>query len=108
MLRFTRALFGLVQSPFLLAGTLRLHLQSLRTRYPVEVEEILKSLHVDDIISGGSTTAEAQGLKKTIASVFAEAKFTMHKWNSNDPQLESENVVPVDEQQSYAKQQLGV
>lgn len=32
----------------------------------------------------------------------------MHKWNSNDPQLESENVVPVDEQQSYAKQQLGV
>ena len=108
VLRFTRALFGLVQSPFLLAGTLRLHLQSLRARYPVEVEEILKSLYVDDIISGASTTAEAQGLKKTIASVFAEAKFTMHKWNSNDPQLESENVVPVDEQQSYAKQQLGV
>ena len=108
VLRFTRALFGLVQSPYLLAGTLRSHLESLRTRYLIEVEEILKSLYVDDIISGGSTTAEAQGLKKTIASVFAEAKFTMHKWNSNDPQLESENVVPVDEQQSYAKQQLGV
>ena len=40
--------------------------------------------------------------------MFGEAKFTMHKWNSNDPQLESEKVVLTDEQQSYAKQQLGV
>ena len=32
----------------------------------------------------------------------------MHKWNSNDPQLESERVVSIDEQQSYAKQQFGV
>lgn len=68
----------------------------------------MRSLYVDDIISGGSTTDEVQDLKKTIASVFGEAKFTMHKWNSNDPQLESENVFPVDEQQSYAKQQSGV
>jgi len=74
----------------------------------MEVEEILRSLCVDDIISGGSTTDEVQDLKKTIASVFGEAKFIMHKWNSNDPQLESENVVAVDQQQSYAKQQLGV
>ena len=50
VLRFTRALFGLVQSPFLLAGTLKLHLENLRERYPVEVEEILRSLYVDDII----------------------------------------------------------
>lgn len=120
-LRFTRALFGLVQSPFLLAGTLKLHLQSLREKYPVEVDEILRSLYVDDVITGGNTKEEVQDLKKTIISVFGDAKFTMHKWNSNEPQLESENVVPVhepqldggngvpvDEQQSYAKQQLGV
>lgn len=40
--------------------------------------------------------------------MFGEAKFTVHKWSSNDLQLESGNIVPVDEQQSYAKQQLGV
>ena len=34
-LRFTRALSGLVQSPFLLAGTLKQHLETLRTEYPI-------------------------------------------------------------------------
>ena len=81
----------------------------------------MRSLYVDDVITGGNTKEEVQDLKKTIISVFGDAKFTMHKWNSNEPQLESENVVPVhepqldggnrvpvDEQQSYVKQQLGV
>ena len=79
VLRYTQALFGLVRSPFLLAGTLKLHLENLRERYPVEVDEILRSLYVDDLITGGCTTDEVQGLKKTITSVFGEARFTMHK-----------------------------
>ena len=36
VLRFTRALFGLVQSPLLLGGTLQQHLESLKERYPKE------------------------------------------------------------------------
>ena len=40
-LRFTRALLGLLQSPFLLAGTLKQHLETLRTEYPKHVEEII-------------------------------------------------------------------
>ena len=39
-LRLTRALFGLVQSPFLFAGTLKQNLETLRTEYPKHVEEI--------------------------------------------------------------------
>lgn len=88
-MRFTRALFGLVQSPFLLARTLKLHLESLREKYPEEMEEIVRSLYVDDVITGGNTTVEVRNLKKTIVSVFGETKFTMHKWNSNEPHLES-------------------
>ena len=53
VLRFTRALFGLVQSPFLLGGTLQQYLESKREKYPKEVEEILQSLYVDDVITGG-------------------------------------------------------
>lgn len=89
VLRFTQALFGLVQSPFLLAGTLKLHLESLRGKYPEEMEEIVRSLYVDDVITGGNTTVEVRNLKKTIVSVFGETKFTMQKWNSNEPHLES-------------------
>lgn len=47
VLRFTRA-------PFLLARTLRLHLEALREKYPEEVDKILRSLYVDDAITGGS------------------------------------------------------
>ncbi len=107
VLRFTRALFGLAPSPFLLGGVVKQHLESCRARYPEETEEILKSLYVDDLIGGGTTTAEAQHLKDTATTVFQEAKFQLHKWHSNEASLETENE-PSRDEQSYAKTQLGV
>ena len=101
-LRFTRALFGLVQSPFLLAGTLKVHLNKLKEKYPSEVEEIQKSLYVDDIITGGETEAEVADLKKTTIAIFEEAAFTLHKWNSNKSALKGE-LEQRDGEQSYAK-----
>jgi hypothetical protein len=92
VLRFTRALFGLVQSPFFLAATLKQHLNGRRERYPKEVEEIEKCLYVDDIITGGCTNDEVLNLKETTIFVFEEATFELHKWHSNEPQLESAEV----------------
>ena len=105
-LRFTRALFGLVQSPFLLAGTLKQHLESLRVEYPEHIEEIIKSL-VDDVISGRDTIGQAHELKEVEVSVFKAAGFDLHKWHSNAPELEAIAHVK-DERQTYAKEQLGV
>ena len=51
-LRFTQALLGVVQPPVLLAGTLKQHLETLRNEYPEQVEEIMRSLYVDDIFTG--------------------------------------------------------
>ena len=59
--RFTRALFGLVQSPFILGGTLTVHLGGCKGRYPVEVDEKLRSLYVDDVISGGNNKQQKLG-----------------------------------------------
>ena len=59
-LRFTRALFGLAPSPFLLAGVIEQHLDSWSDRRPEIVCEIKKNLYVDDLISGGVSTAKAR------------------------------------------------
>ena len=78
VLRFTWALFGLIQSPFLLEGTLKLHLESLKADYPGEVEEIMKSLYVDDVISGTDTVDQARNLKEVSVTVFGEAGFELN------------------------------
>ena len=63
VLRFTRALFGLSPSPFLLAGVIKEHLRSLRQKYPDVVAEIEKSLYVDDLIGGAVSTPKALGFE---------------------------------------------
>ena len=104
---FTRALFGLAISPFLLGGVIDQHLQSLETKHPEEVDEIRRSLYVDDLITGGETVLKAQHLKGSAQSIFGEAKFELHKWHSNVPALESEVPITEEIKQSYAKEQLG-
>ena len=52
--RFTRALFGLVQSQFLLPGILKQPLKALRTENPKHEEERI-SLYADDIIAWEET-----------------------------------------------------
>ena len=51
-LRFTRVPFDLVQSPFLLGGTIEQHLENCESKYPSEAEEIRRSMYVDDILIG--------------------------------------------------------
>ena len=53
-LRFTRALFGMGPSPFLLAGVLQCHLNASKEKYPKHAEEIEKELYVDDLVTGGT------------------------------------------------------
>ena len=60
VLRFTRALFGLTQSPFLLGGTLEQHLLSYDGHHAEIIEEIQRSLFIDYVISGGYTIEEMQ------------------------------------------------
>ncbi len=50
--RFTRALFGLTCSPFLLNGVLGEQLKSWETKYTSLVDEIRKGLYVDDLMTG--------------------------------------------------------
>ena len=105
-LRFTRALFGLAPSPFLLGGVIKYHLDTWEAREPHAVAELRKSLYVDDLISGGVTVEKARELKQQAIEIFEDATFTLHKWQSNEPKLEENPVPPVDKEGTFAKQQL--
>ena len=70
--------------------------------------EIEKSLYVDDLIGGAVSTPKALGLKTTAKEIFGDAGFQLHKWHSNAKAIEAENTTKIEEDQTYAKQQLGV
>ena len=108
VLRFTRALFGLAPSPFLLWGVIQQHLENFRTVHPEIVSEIEKSLYVDDLISGGENKIEAEQLKSKAIEIFSDATFDLHNWHSNVRDLESPIKVGAEDAETFAKQQLGV
>ena len=105
-LRFTRVLFGLGPSPFLLNGVLQQHLENLSETYPETVREIRDSLYVDDLISGAPTTGQARQLKREAVEIFEDGKITLHKWNSNVRELETDGIVTDLGEQSFAKEQF--
>ena len=111
VLRFTRAIFGLVQSPFFLNGTIKVHLEKSLSLYPSQEEQIrdiAENIYVDDIITGGAIPEVVSELKETAIATFKDAGFKLHKWKSNIPELENEPLVSsVDLEQTYAKHQLG-
>ena len=104
-LRFTRALFGLTCSPFLLVGVLECHLGAWEPKMPELVAELRKNLYVDDLLSGGVTVKQAQHHKEQAIEIFDDAGFTLHKWHSNVLILEGETENK-DTDLSFAKQQL--
>jgi hypothetical protein len=103
-LRFTRALFGLTTSPFLLGGVIEAHLSTWEDREPETFAKLKRELYVDDLISGSTTVQGASELKAKASDIFGDACFQLHKWHSNARELES-NQDPAAEP-TYAKQHL--
>lgn len=77
-LRFTRALFGLTCSPFLLGASCTTSPGELQREVEI-VREIERSLYVDDLISGGPTQAKAETIKSASVEIFAKGTFELHK-----------------------------
>ena len=106
VLRFTRVLFGLVQSPFILGATIQQHLENVKDKYPEIVRVLSDEMYVDDVISGGRDQADALKVKQEAKACLGDGGFTLHKWHSNEKSLDGESMQEGD--LSYAKQELGV
>ena len=66
--RFTRVVFGVSSSPFLLNATIRYHLEARLEAHPI-FERLLNSFYVDDVISGAATEDEAFSLYRVAKEV---------------------------------------
>ena len=73
VLRFTRALFGLMPSPFLLGGVIDCHLETWESCMPHLVAELRKSMYVDDLIKRKPTVPEAKKMKEGAIRIFKDA-----------------------------------
>ena len=86
-LRFTRVVFGVNASPFLLNATITHHLQKYREKHPDLVHTLMKSIYVDDVTFGADREDKAYQLYVLSKKVFAEGGFNLRKFVTNSPIL---------------------
>ena len=61
-------------------------------------------MYVDDLITWGNNHEKVKEIKQNSVQLFKKGGFNLHKWNSNVPELESEN--SNQSELTYAKQVL--
>ena len=87
-LRFTRVVFGVSSSPFLLNATIRHHLEKFSASYPRLVSCISQSLYVDDLVCGASDEESAYELFVTSKRILS-GSFNLRKFTTNSPSLQA-------------------
>ena len=87
VLRFTRVVFGVSSSPFLLNATIKHHIEQYKEADPEFVEKFLRSIYVDDLSSGAPEVDEAYELYLKSKLRLAEGGFNLRKFVSNCPEL---------------------
>ena len=87
ILKFTRVVFGVSSSPFLLNATIRHHLKKYMSAHPQLVKRISESIYVDDVVSGAETEGEAFMMYRESKAMLRKGGFNLRKFNTNTPEL---------------------
>ena len=87
-MRFTRVVFGVSASPFLLNATINHHLERYRDKYPNLVDTLLHSMYVDDVTCGANSEDEAYQIYDISTKLFAEGGFNLRKFVTNSASLQ--------------------
>ena len=106
ILRFTRLVFGLNQSPFILEGTLKTHFERYESMYLELIRKIRDDMYVDDLVTGGESLQEVEKIKSDSIELFEKGGFKLHKWHSNETNLET-NDLNSEKELNFAKEHLG-
>ena len=87
VLRFTRVVFGVSSSPFLLNATIKHHIERYKETNPEFVEKFLRSIYVDDLSSGAPETNTGYELYLKSELRLAEGGFSLREFVANCPEL---------------------
>ncbi|GFU23655.1 uncharacterized protein TNCV_4411791 [Trichonephila clavipes] len=74
-------------SPFLLAATIRHHIEKYKHEFPDTVELLDRNFYVDDLISGGNEFEEALQTSRRAKNIMEAAGMDLRKWITNDANL---------------------
>ena len=88
-LRFTRVVFGVYSSPFLLNATIRHHLGQYRQTHPTLVKKMCQSLYVDDLVTGAGDEDQAYLLFVQSRKMLKDGGFNLRKFCSNSLLLQA-------------------
>ena len=87
VLRFTRVVFGVSASPFLLNATIDHHMEKFRPADSHFVEKFRRSIYVDDLTAGSRHVEGAYEFYVKAKLHLAEASFNLRKFESNSSEL---------------------
>ena len=90
--RFTRVPFGAEASPFMLATTLQHHYDCQPEDLHETVQVLRGNTCVDNLMKTAHDVGSLGKFKEESIQILANAKFLVHKWESNFLELESENM----------------
>ena len=80
MFRFCRVPFGLICSPFLLAATIKYHLQKEESPLATHIQN---NIYVDNVLIGVKSVKEAYRAYQEAKIIFERASMNLREWNSN-------------------------
>ena len=106
VLRFTKAIFSLNQSRFLLGRSLENHLQKHAVGNIEIPTTFREDLYVDNSLGGTEAIEQARQNKEAGIVVFRDATFELHKWHSNIRELHGGERAQ-DSKKAYTKKSSG-
>lgn len=89
VLRFTRVVFGVSSSPFLLNATIRKHVEGYSKGHQPMMAKLVSSFYVDDMVCGAEEEEEALELYQNSKEIMKDGGFNLQKFTTNSPQLQA-------------------
>ena len=86
-LRFTRVVFGVSPSPFLLNGTIQHQVEKNEISHPDLVKVLMQSMYVDDV-DFGADAEDAHALYASSKEILTHGSFKLCKFVTNPPSLQ--------------------